>query len=208
MIFEQFAAGPLVEHIPGGGIDFALVGSVYVVTPDQIGSGLPRTALPGIRRAEPERLVPITLDGVANDLVAVGDLLVTLSGSSDVRLGRPMQVVHRDADGVTVMLDDRDLPRAVNVGESFSSAIRQGEPGAAWHVLAAFGIARCPRCQSPGQQLIYGLTTAEPSPGYVLAGCLVPWLNADLVCPRCHAQWPRPALPEVFDEEDEDDDLV
>lgn len=204
---EPFATGPLVGHIPGSGINFTFVGAVHVITSDQIGPGLSRSVLPGIRRAAPERLVPILLDGLANDRVTVGDLLVTLSASAQsVRLGRPMQVLHRDADGMTVALDDSDLPRSMNVGEASSSGIGNGEMVAAWQVLAAFGISRCPRCQSPGQQLIYGLPAGGPSPGYVLAGCLIPSLNTDLVCPRCHAEWALPALPDTYDEDDTYDD--
>ena len=199
MTLDQFAAGPLITHVPGSGIDFALVGSVYVIAPDQIGTGLPRSVFPGFRRAAPERLVPIALDGVDHDRVAVGDLLVTLSASSSVRLGRPMQVIHRDADGTTVALDDSALPRTTKVGQSFVSAIHYGEAASAWHVLSAFGIGRCPRCQSPGQHLLYGLPVGGPSADVVLGGCFVPHLNTDVVCPRCHAQWPLPALPDQFD---------
>lgn len=183
---ELIDAGPAVGHIPGAGIDFATVGFVRPVEAGQIGPSLPRTALPGIHLAAPERLLPVAIDGVT-----VGDLLVTMTYSPrSPRLGRPMQVRHVDPDGRAVVLDDRSLPRSTRPDPALSSAIGFGEPATAWHVLTAFGVARCPRCQSPGQHLIYGMFAGEPSAGYVTAGCTVPWLAANFRCPRCQAEWP------------------
>jgi hypothetical protein len=85
----------------------------------------------------------------------------------------------------------------MKIGPKFSSAIGYGEAATAWHVLAAFDIARCPRCHSPGQRLVYGLFGGEPSAAYIAAGCDVPWLAADFRCPRCVAEWPLPALDDV-----------
>lgn len=191
---QAIAAGPLAEHIPGAGIDFAYVGSVHLVRADQVGTVLVRGTLPGIRLAAPERLVPVSVHAVE-----VGDLLVTVAISQRrARLGRPMQVLHRFIGGTIAALDDRSLPRSVVVAGSLGSAIEFGEPATAWQVLAAFGIGRCPRCQTPGLRLAYGLLAGPPSAGYTAAGCSVPFLPADLRCPRCHAEWCLPTLRNIF----------
>ena len=192
---ELTDVSPSVGHIPGAGIDFATVGFVRVIDADQIGPSLPRSAMPGIRLAAPERLHAVTIAEVA-----VGDLVVTMTESArGVRLGRPMQVRHAGTDGTAVVLNDRSLPRSTRVDLSLSSPIAFGEIATAWHVLAAFGIGRCPRCHSPGQHLIYGLFVGEPSAAYVTAGCCVPWLAANFHCPRCHAEWPSAAMHDMFD---------
>jgi hypothetical protein len=188
-VTELSSADLPVGHIPGAGINFASVGAVRVIEPDQVGPPVPRTAVPGVRLAAPEGL-----HRVAAREVAVGDLLVTMTVSArGTRLGRPMQVVHRDDDEMVVVRDDRSLPRSMKVSPSFGSAIGYGEPATAWHVLAAFGIGRCPRCHSAGQQLVYGMLAGEPSAGFVAAGCTVPLLAADFMCPQCHTEWPLPA---------------
>jgi hypothetical protein len=187
------ARAPAV-HIPGAGIDFASVGFVRLVEADQVGPSLSRAALPGIRLAAPERLLPV--DSIN---VSVGDLLATMTVSSrGARLGRPMQVRHVDPDGRAVVLDDRSLPRSTSVDPSLSSAIGFGETATAWHVLAAFGISRCPRCQSAGEQLVYGMLAGAPPAGFVAAGCTVPWMAADFQCARCHAEWPSVASDNRF----------
>jgi hypothetical protein len=174
---QAIAAGPLADHIPGAGINFADVGSVHLVRTDHVGTGL----------------VPVSVHGVE-----VGDLLVTLASSPRrVRLGRPMQVLHRGIDGAIAALDDRSLPRSVLVTGSLGSAIEFGEPATAWQVLAAFGIGRCPRCQTPGLRLAYGLLAGPPSAGYTAAGCSIPFLPADLRCPRCHAVVPSDASQHI-----------
>jgi hypothetical protein len=48
---EPTATAPPAGHVPGAGIDFTSVGSVRIIDPDQVGSALPRTALPGVRLA-------------------------------------------------------------------------------------------------------------------------------------------------------------
>lgn len=196
---ELIDVSPPVGHIPGAGIDFASIGFVRVIEPDRIGPSLPRTALPGVRLAAPERLRVVAVINVS-----VGDLLVTLTESSrGARVGRPMQVRHVRADGTVVVLDDRSLPRSTRVAPSLSSPMGFGETATAWHVLAAFGIGRCPRCQSAGQHLIYGLFVGEASAGYVTAGCMVPWLAANFRCPRCDAEWPSAAMDSRFEPADD-----
>lgn len=192
------AEGALAVHNPGAGIDFTTVGLVHVARSDQLGPALPKGAMPGIRLAAPERLRSVT----AAD-VAVGDLLVTVSERRrTARLGRPMQVIYVDDAGEAVVLDDRTLPRSALVHSAFVPLIESRERTVAWHVLAAFGIGRCPRCQAPGLRLEYGLLPGPPTPGYEAGGCSVPLLAADLVCPRCGAEWNLPSWPVRIDSAD------
>ena len=159
------------NHIPGSGIDFALLGRLWLVAPGAVTPGAPVAAKRTIRRNDRERLV-----STSNERYAVGDLLVTSAKEGPARrIGRPIQI-HFVDEAVAVGLDDPTLGRPRPPG-ALDAALRASpsSPPIVWHLLDLWGISRCPRCRAPG---------CPPDDGCVL------WLDGgDVACSRCDARW-------------------